>query len=112
MRLRPLNDEARYHRKLLEDLAHTSTEGVSVIVSGDPQPRCGSKGEVRLPRSLFEPGKERELKLALVHELQHARDFLDGVPVSIAELERRAERAEQNTGLRLDDPDWWTDRTI
>jgi beta-lactamase regulating signal transducer with metallopeptidase domain len=110
--LKPLNDRARQERRLLEALAHTSTEGVKVIVSDDPQPSCSSEAEVRLPASLFEPGNERELKLALVHELQHARDFIDGALVDFRTMEKRAERAEQNTALRLDDPDWWIDRSV
>jgi hypothetical protein len=96
----------------LEALAHTSTEGVKVIVSDDPQPSCSSEAEVRLPASLFEPGNERDLILAWNHELAHARDFLSGALVDVKTMERRAERAEQNTGLRLDDPDWWTDRSV
>jgi hypothetical protein len=112
MGLIPLNDLARYNRRLLETLAHTSTEGVKVIISDDPQPSCGSAGEVRLPKSLFEPGNERELILTWRHELTHARDFVSGALVDVKTMEKRAERAEQNTGLRLDDPDWWIDRSV
>ncbi len=112
MRLKPLNDRARQERRLLESLAHTSTEGVRVIVGDGPDPSCNSDGVVHLPARLFESGKERELILAWVHELTHARDFIMGVLVDLKTMERRAERAEQNTGLRLDDPDWWIDRSI
>jgi hypothetical protein len=127
----PLNDWARYHRKLLESLARTSTEGVSVEIVDDPQPLCNGTGVVRLPKSLFEPGNERELILTWTHELAHARDCIDHgeyvrqvlrgngqyadadeIEALKNRLEKRALRAEQNTGLRLDDPDWWIDRSI
>lgn len=124
----PINDHARRYRRLLEQLAHTSTEGVQVEVLEDDfaRPSTNGLGRVQLPIKLFALGNERELILSWRHELAHARSFIDhrstifrvlnrGNQEEIQQLKEQleliAELAEVSSGL-LVDPHWPVDRGV
>ena len=82
----------------LAGLSHCDTEGVIVSVSKrNRYPQANGEGRVWLPLCLFDPGNEDILESSWRHELQHARDGLDGILGSLTydEAEARAVRAER-----------------
>jgi hypothetical protein len=93
---KPINSNARPVMPRLENLARVSTVGVGVKVLKGPYacPQCDGLGRVTLPAWLFEAGNEDLLARSWRHELQHARDVLDGIDLPREEMEVRARRAE------------------
>lgn len=94
--MKALNPLARAYRPTLLALAHVSVEGVSVTILRGRYvcPTCTAAGKVTLPVCLFEPDMADQLRRTWHHELQHARDCLDGIDLPLEEMERRARRAE------------------
>lgn len=92
--MRLLNMAARRVAFQLQQLAHVSTDGVSVAVLKNHVPECWANGRVNLPACLFDPDMDDQLGRTWRHELQHARDLLDGIDLPRDEMERRARIAE------------------
>jgi len=83
----------------LERLAHVPTDGVVVSISRRHRtPQCDGTGKVTLPSCMLDDGMESAFKRTWRHELQHARDAVDGLldVLSRDEAERRARWAETN----------------
>jgi len=95
--MKPINPLARQHTAHLQGLAHVSTDGVRVAImrSRWAVPECWGNGRVNLPVCLFDDDCPELLKSVWRHELQHARDLLDGVDLPREEMELRARRAER-----------------
>lgn len=93
--MKTLNNAARRVAVKLQLLAHVSTEGVQVAVLKNRVPEAYANGRVNLPACLFDDDMEDRLGRTWRHELQHARDLLDGIDLPREEMERRARRAEK-----------------
>lgn len=87
------NKRAREVESLLEALAHVSTEGVRVVILKNCFPSCVA-GKVSLPECIFDRDMAECLRRTWRHELQHSRDFLDGVDLDCEAMEKRARQAE------------------
>jgi len=84
--------------KRLTDMAHCSTDGVLVSISArNKEPYANGNGKVFLPCWMFERQYSECLQRSWRHELQHARDGLDGKLYSMTseEAEKRACTAER-----------------
>jgi hypothetical protein len=92
--MKAINPAARKVTAVLEALAHVSTEGVTVAVLVNRVPECWGNGRINLPACLFDPDMGDQLKRTWRHELQHARDLLDGIDLPVEEMEIRARKAE------------------
>jgi len=82
----------------LAKLAHCSTDGVVVSISTrNKEPYANGNGKVFLPCWMFERQYSECLQRSWRHELQHARDGLDGILSSMIsdEAEKRACAAER-----------------
>lgn len=82
---------------LLESLSHCPTDGVRVRIGRRIRyPEADGTGEVFMPICLFDKDFRPHLGRTWRHELQHARDALDGVSYSLTrdQLELRADAAE------------------
>ena len=82
------------HLEAIAGIAIVSTEGVVVQFTPEYAPRC-HKGRVQLPLRFL--GVPNTLVNAFLHELQHARDVLDGLELSEDEMEQRARILEAST---------------
>lgn len=97
--MRATTEMARRMRDTLRRWAHVPTDGVVVSISRRHRlPQCDGRGRVYLPACLLDDGMSDILRRAWRHELQHARDGLDGVLDGMTrdEAERRARWAETN----------------
>lgn len=102
--LKPLNQRARrYLGKLLTE-AHVSTKGVHVAVLKNALPQAfgyrKDEARVNLPHVLFTDPELRKDQLGRTwrHELQHARDIVDGRDdLTREQMEKRARAAERVT---------------
>lgn len=94
--MKAIGKTARAVADKLERLAHVSTDGVSVaVLRGKYQvPEAFANGRVNLPVCLFDDDMEEQLGRTWRHELQHARDCLDGIDLPLEEMECRARLAE------------------
>lgn len=92
--MKAINQAARQVIHLLEQLAHCRTNGVTVAVLKRRVPECFADGRINLPACLFDDDMKDQLGRTWRHELQHARDVLDGVDLSREEMELRAIAAE------------------
>ena len=90
----PTNTRARAVAIQLQQLAHVSTDGVRVSVLVHCCPVCYGNARVCLPACLFDADMADILRRTWRHELQHARDLLDGLDLPIDAMEQRARRAE------------------
>ena len=91
-----INPLARRLAVKLAGLSHVSTDGVSlaILVGRYAVPECFGNGRVNLPVCLFDADMEDQLGRTWRHELQHARDVLDGIDLPREEMEIRARKAE------------------
>jgi len=90
---------ARDIRDVLERWAHVSTDGVVVSISKRHRfPQCDGAGKITLPACLLDDDMTGAFKRTWRHELQHARDAVDGLLDTLTrdEAERRARWAETN----------------
>ena len=92
--MKAINQEARKYLHKLLVLANVSTNGVTVAVLKRRVPEAYANGRVNLPACLFDEDMKDQLGRTWRHELQHARDLLDGVDLPVEEMERRARSAE------------------
>ncbi len=94
--MKPRGKLARLHAPLLVSLAHVSTVGVtvSIVRSAYAVPCCFGNARVCLPRCLLDNDMQAQLRRTWRHELQHARDLLDGIDLPLEEMEQRARSAE------------------
>jgi hypothetical protein len=89
-----LNPRARQVRDWLVAHAHVSTHGVRVAILKRCHPECFGDGRVNLPDFFDDPTMTDCLIRCWKHELQHARDCLDGIDLPQQEMEKRARKAE------------------
>ena len=92
--MKAINQKARRHKEELERLAHVSTVGVSIAVLTTRPPEAFGNGRVNLPACLFDDDMQDQLGRSWRHELQHARDVLDGIDLPLDAMEARARKAE------------------
>jgi hypothetical protein len=94
--MKALNPAARAVAILLQQIAHVSTDGVRVkVLQGRfVRPTCDGTGMVELPACLFDGDMQAILRRTWRHELQHARDLLDGIDLPLEQMEARARQAE------------------
>lgn len=88
-----LNPLARKHRDLLQSLAHVSTDGVSVAFLKRCVPEAFANGRINLPTCCLDKDMAEILAKTWRHELQHARDCLDGIDLPVEQMEQRARLA-------------------
>jgi hypothetical protein len=93
--MRAINKLAKANLGLLESLAHVSTEKVSVAFLKNRVPEMVGMGRVNLPTCLLDSDMIDQLGRTWRHELQHARDVLDGVDLPLEQMEKRARMAER-----------------
>lgn len=93
--MKAINPAAKRRIGILMQLAHVKTDGVQVAVLKLRVPECFANGRVNLPECLFDADMRDQLGRTWRHELQHARDVLDGIDLPTDEMERRARAAEK-----------------
>jgi hypothetical protein len=90
---------AKLLKPALEQVAQRagiSTRGVKLSISTRHEMPCCVFNRIMIPACLADPDEDFGLiARTFLHELQHARDILDGVDLPREDMERRARRAEK-----------------